>query len=67
MARIWIHKSKSPEETAAFELSYYLKMSPTQRLETVQYIREGLFQRMKKIKGKNGKRLRRVLKIIKQA
>jgi hypothetical protein len=41
-------------------------MSPRERLETVQYLREA-YIKIKKTAHARGKRLRRVLKVIKQA
>ncbi len=67
MRKVWVHKAKSFHEASQFDLSYYASMSPSKRLETVQYMREGWLQFRKNSHGKYRKRLRRVFKIIKQA
>lgn len=38
--KIWIHRAGSFKEAADFDLEYYLSMSPAERLDTVQYLRE---------------------------
>jgi hypothetical protein len=62
--KIWVNKSRSFQEAEKFNRDYYLKMTPPQRLETMQLLREMYF---KLKKGKHGgrKRLRRVIKVIK--
>lgn len=63
--RTWIHKAKLFNEAHKFDLAYYANMSPSKRLETVQYLRE-IWWRFGRNKYGNGrKRLRRVFKIIK--
>jgi hypothetical protein len=63
---IWINKTKSFEDAQEFDTAYYLKLTSAERVETVQVLREahsksnGLFRR------ESGKRLRRVLRVIKQ-
>ena len=67
MKRIWVNKAGSLEEADKFEAEYYKGLSSEVRVETVQLLREMHF----KTKGLkfcgNGKRLRRVLVVIKQA
>ncbi len=64
--KIWVNKSNSFAEAQEFDDSYYLSRTPTERLETVQFLREELWK-LKKDKNHEGrKRLRRVLKLIKQ-
>ena len=64
--KVWINKSKSYEEAKEFDDGYYLSMSQTERIETVQFLREE-YLRMSKGRNHEGrKRLRRVSKIIKQ-
>ena len=66
MKKIWIKKFNSFSEANEADEQYYLKMSPTQRLETMQYLRE-IFSKFKgKKKNENDQRLRRVIKIFQQ-
>ena len=62
--RIWSNKSKSYKEAAEFDRKYYLAMTSTERLETMQLLREMLFKFGKYRRGKNGKGLRRFIKTI---
>jgi hypothetical protein len=64
--KIWVNKSNSFEEAQEFDDSYYLSLTPVERLETVQFLREKYWKLQKDIKHESGKGLRRVLKIIKQ-
>lgn len=63
--KIWVNKAGNFAEAARFDKNYYLKMSAEQRLETVQMLREMWFK-INKTNYENGKRLRRVVRIIKQ-
>jgi hypothetical protein len=67
MKRIWINKADSLEAAHNFEMEYYKALSNEVRVEAVQLLREAHF----KSKGiqfrEDGKRLRRVLVVIKQA
>lgn len=63
---IWINKSKSFEEALKFDDSYYLSMSAEERLETVQFLREEYLRLSKESHNDGRKRLRRILKVIKQ-
>lgn len=65
MKRIWIRKSDSFKAARQFDIDYYLSMSPSERLETMQVLREMVFkfkQGMKYEKDRKG--LRRVIKTI---
>jgi hypothetical protein len=64
--RIWIKKHRSFEEAQASDLAYYLSLSRSERLETVQFLREEYRKMKKGDQYESGKRLRRVFKIIKQ-
>ena len=64
--KIWVNKSNSFVEAQEFDDSYYLSLSPTERLETVQFLREEFWKLKKDKNYEGGKRLRRVLKLIKQ-
>ncbi len=63
---IWINKAKSFGEAQDFDTAYYLNLSSTERIETVQVLREAHFKSTGLFRRENGKRLRRVLRIIKQ-
>jgi hypothetical protein len=65
--KIWVNKSKSFKEAQEFDDSYYLSMTPTERLETVQFLREKYWKLKKEKIYEGRKRLRRVFKLIKQA
>ena len=64
--KIWVKKSNSFEEAQEFDDSYYLSLTPVERLETVQFLREKHWKLKKDVNHESGKGLRRVLKIIKQ-
>ena len=38
MQKIWVRKAKSFSEAQEQDIDYYLKMSPQERLETVQFL-----------------------------
>jgi hypothetical protein len=64
--KIWINKTTSFSEAQDFDDSYYLSLTPTERLETVQFLR-GEYRKLKKSESyEGGKRLQKVLKLIKQ-
>ena len=67
MRKIWVNKANSFSDAEKFERSYYSKMLPSEKLDTIQWLREEYF-RSHKMGGSDagGKRLRRVLKIIEQ-
>lgn len=64
--KIWVHKSDSILDSEKFEQDYYLKMSPSERLDTVQFLRETNIKIRKGSGNEGRKRLRRVLHIIEQ-
>ncbi len=64
---IWINKATSFDEAQKFETAYYLNLSGAERVETVQILREAHFNSNGLFRRENGKRLRRVLRVIKQA
>ena len=67
MKKIWINKAGSFNEAQNFDTAYYLSLSASERLETVQILREEYFK-SKGLKFRDDrKRLRRVFRIIKQA
>jgi hypothetical protein len=65
--KIWVQKSNSFKEAQDFDDFYYLSMTPAERLETVQFLREEQGKLKKDKIHEGGKRLRRVFKLIKQA
>lgn len=62
MKKLWVKKSKSFKSAQQFDIGYYLSMSSSERLNTMQFLRE-IALRLKNGKGRKG--LRRVIKIIK--
>ena len=67
MKKIYVNKAKSFEEAQDFDDQYYLDLSSTERVESIQFLREVYFKSNGLKLGENGKRLRRVFRIIKQA
>jgi len=67
MKRIWVNKAGSLEEANKIEAEYYKDLSSEVRVETVQLLREAHFKSMGLKFREDGKRLRRVLSVIKQA
>jgi len=67
MNQIWVNKAASLEEANKFEAEYYKGLSSAVRVETVQLLREMHFKSKGLKLGEDGKRLRRVLGVIKQA
>ena len=67
MKEIWVNKARSFDDARRFEKEYYKKSSASQRLETVQGLREAFFKSSGISFGENRNRLRRVFRIIKQA
>jgi hypothetical protein len=65
--RIWVNKAKTFEEAAAFDRDYYQRLSPEERLDTVQMLREMHFDQSGMTIGEDGKRLRRVLGVVQPA
>ncbi len=64
MKKIWVNKASSYDEAKDFDEKYYKNMSPQERLETVQFLRNTFFT----LRGINArrKRLRRNIKILQQ-
>jgi hypothetical protein len=63
---IWINKAKSFEDAQEFDTAYYRSLSSTERVEAVQVLREAHFKSNGLFRRESGKRLRRVLRVIKQ-
>jgi hypothetical protein len=64
MKRIWINKADSLEAAHNFDVEYYKALSNEARVETLQLLREMHFKSMGMQFCEDGKRLRRVLRII---
>ena len=64
MKKIWVNKIDTFEAAERFDESYYLSMSKTERLETVQFLRELYFKIKNSETNESRKRLRRVVKIL---
>ncbi|MBI3600893.1 MAG: hypothetical protein HY097_09690 [Nitrospinae bacterium] len=62
MKKLWLKKLKSFKLAHQFDIDYYLSMSPSERLETMQLLRE-IVSKFKNGKGRKG--LRRAIKIVK--
>jgi hypothetical protein len=65
--KIWVRKARSFSESEAQDLNYYLEMSPQERVEIVQFLREQYPKFAKVNVYEGGKRLRRSVRIVKQA
>ena len=67
MKKIWVNRADSFEEAQDFDNSYYSSFSSAQRVENVQILREEYFKTHGMKFCEDGKRLRRVFRVIKQA
>jgi len=65
MKKIWLEKFKSFKKAEEFNRDYYAKMSPIEKWDTMQFLRE-TYLNFKGCKYEKRKGLRRVFKIIKQ-
>jgi hypothetical protein len=67
MEKIWVKKAKSFSKAHEDDLNYYIRMTPEERLDAVQFLREQ-YNRIGDIKpDENRKGLRRVIRIVQQA
>ena len=66
MKKIWVNRARSFEEAQDFDNEYYLRLSRMERVESVQYLREEYFKSHGLNLREDGKRLRRVFRVIKQ-
>lgn len=66
MRKIWLHRARSYKEAEKFERTYYTHMSPEERLDIVQYLRESYGKMNKGAAHAHRTGLRRVIKIIQQ-
>ncbi len=67
MKKIWVNRARSFKEAEDFDIAYYASLSSTERVESVQILREEFFKSNGLEFREDGKRLRRVSKVIKQA
>ena len=65
--KVWVNKANSFEEAQQFDSDYYLNLSSAERVETMQILREAYFTATVLAAHENGKILRRVFRVIKQA
>ena len=65
--KIWIRKFHSYSKAGRHDDAYYLSLSPAERLETVQFLREEYVKFQKGTHHESGKGLRRVFKLIEPA
>jgi hypothetical protein len=63
-AKIWVKKTSSFQEADKQNFEYYLSMTPQERLETVQFLRDQHYKLM--ANHENRKRLRKIVRIVKQ-
>ena len=63
-AKIWVKKISSFQEADKLNFEYYQSMTPQERLETVQFLRDQHYKLMNN--HENRKRLRKVVRIVKQ-
>lgn len=67
MQKIWMRKSSSFQEAKDFDDLYYLSLTPSERLDIVQFLREE-YEKFDTVQhDESRKRLRRVFSLIKQA
>lgn len=66
MRKIWVNKVNSFEEAEKVDEDYYLKMTPSERLDIMQFLREVYFKLKKDVENESREGLRRCVEIIKQ-
>ncbi len=64
--KIWINIASSFKQAEKFDRDYYEQMSPSDRLEIMQFLRLSYDKINRRLKNAGGKRLRTVAKIIQQ-
>jgi hypothetical protein len=64
--KVWLNKVASFDEAQKFDTEYYLRFSSAERIEMVQALREAYFKSKGMTIGEDGKRLRRIFRIVKQ-
>ena len=66
MKKIWVKRAKSFHEADQNDLEYYLSMTPEERLDILQFLRETHFKNTGIKKNAHRKGLQRSVRIIKQ-
>jgi len=66
MQKIWMKKANSFYEAQKQDQDYYLKMSPEERLEIVQFLREQYLKFGRVDINEIGKGLRRIITVVQQ-
>lgn len=65
MRKIWVNKAQSFKEAEEFDHRYYRAMPRSQRLETIQWLRDLYWDKIvPRRNGKGRKGLRRVITIV---
>ncbi len=67
MKKIYVNRARSFKEAEDFDIAYYASLSSTERVESVQILCEEFFKSNGLEFREDGKRLRRVFRVIKQA
>ena len=67
MEKIWVKKARSFSEAHKNDLNYYRKMTPEERLDIVQLLREQQKDMGDSKSDEDRKGLRRVIRVIQQA
>jgi hypothetical protein len=65
--KIWVKKSRTFSEAQDQDLQYYMNMTPQERIETVQLLREQYFKFNGNVPDESGKGLRRTVRVVQQA
>ncbi|HJX34771.1 MAG TPA: hypothetical protein VJ373_06295 [Desulfatiglandales bacterium] len=65
--KIWVKKTGSFSEAQDQDLRYYLNMTPQERIETVQFLREQYFKINGSVPDESRKGLRRTVRVVQQA
>ena len=66
MKQIWVNIADSYKQAEDFDMKYYGLLSPQERLEIVQFLRESYLKIDRRLKDADRKRLRRIVKIVQQ-
>ncbi|MCD6578455.1 hypothetical protein J7L48_03190 [bacterium] len=66
MKKVWVNVARSFEEAEEFDFEYYLNMTPEERLDIMQFLRDEYIKTKGLNKNEIRKGLRRSIKVIKQ-
>lgn len=64
--KIWVNKTTSFKEAEEFDIKYYLAMPRSEKIETIQFLRESVGKIKKEVKNAHRKGLLRTVKVIQQ-